>query len=381
MEPQGHVGGTVRTLRLNDTELGKLLDRLDQATINDAELHSANSHPYRVRALKVHFQYLGSATTVPFWVSGRRLSAKRVTFLHGGYVHVGTRCVAQLITSYGTWADVRATVTACRFLESNVHEVVAAFDSEINPAVYCPDAVETSVLLVEDSPMMAKLAQHYLERLDAKFEHVRDGDAAIRSARANRFDVILMDIELQGLNGMSATRELRQQGYTGAIIATTGLTSKESRQNCLAAGCDGFLPKPYTQDDLGNLLRSLRHEPLFSTLHDDPSMRELIRSFVADLPARVRAVESAVVADDVSQIEQVCRNLKGEGRAYGFDVITEVAGRIEAGLQRESGIRGVGDDIKELTKLCAQACAAIPTRMTVAPSCDAGLAEPSAVAP
>lgn len=77
----------------------------------------------------------------------------------------------------------------------------------------------------------------------------------------NPFDVILMDIEMPIMDCFIATRKLRDDGYTGTIIAVTALDSEDDRKKCLEAGCDDFIAKPIDKHEFIQLIRNhlIRH--------------------------------------------------------------------------------------------------------------------------
>jgi CheY-like chemotaxis protein len=280
----------------------------------------------------------------------------------------------QLITSYGTWNDVAGTVVRCRYLDGNVHEVVVQFDEEINPAVYCSDAVGSRVLLVDDDPSISRLTQFQLRQLNAHVDHVTGGEEALEKVNKESYDIVLMDMEMPGLSGFEAVKELRKRGYSGTVVATTGLTAAGDAERCVAAGCDKYLPKPYTRNDLSALLESLRQEPLFSTFHDHPEMKALVRTFVGELPLRLRALEEAVIKQDTAKLQYLCRCLKSEGTGYGFDVISETAARVESALLAGQTLSLLHKDVNTLVKLCMQARAAVRSGDSAeAPSAESAL--------
>ncbi|MDQ0466988.1 CheY-like chemotaxis protein [Caulobacter ginsengisoli] len=102
------------------------------------------------------------------------------------------------------------------------------------------------VLLAEDNPINALLARALLEREGCHVERVASGLECLAALSATSYDLVLMDLRMPGLNGMEATRELRQRGVITPIVALTADAFEDDRRACLAAGMDDFLVKPLT---------------------------------------------------------------------------------------------------------------------------------------
>jgi two-component system cell cycle response regulator DivK len=102
------------------------------------------------------------------------------------------------------------------------------------------------VLVVEDNPANMTLATFLLESVGHTVLTARDAEAGLTAARDQQPDLILMDIQLPGMDGLQATAQLKQDETTRSIpvIALTALAMKGDEARIRAAGCDGYIAKP-----------------------------------------------------------------------------------------------------------------------------------------
>jgi two-component system cell cycle response regulator DivK len=102
------------------------------------------------------------------------------------------------------------------------------------------------VLVVEDNPDNMRLAVFLLESAGHKVLSAADAEAGLMIARAEQPNLILMDIQLPGIDGLEAAARLKRDHATCAIpvIALTALAMKGDEERILAAGCDGYIAKP-----------------------------------------------------------------------------------------------------------------------------------------
>jgi CheY-like chemotaxis protein len=114
------------------------------------------------------------------------------------------------------------------------------------------------VLLAEDFEDARDLYRDYLEFSGFTVETAGNGRDAIALAIASQPDVILMDASMPVLDGWQATRELKENPATRHIpvLALTAHAFDDARQQALAVGCDGFIPKPCLPDDLVARIRA-----------------------------------------------------------------------------------------------------------------------------
>ena len=103
-----------------------------------------------------------------------------------------------------------------------------------------------TVLVVEDNPTNMKLAITLLEAAGHSVLTATDAEAGLTLARVERPNLILMDIQLPGIDGLEATAQLKRDEATRGIpvIALTALAMKGDEERIRAAGCDGYIAKP-----------------------------------------------------------------------------------------------------------------------------------------
>jgi CheY-like chemotaxis protein len=108
------------------------------------------------------------------------------------------------------------------------------------------------ILLAEDSPDIQLLLARLLRGAGAEVVVVNDGQAAIQALVANRerFDLVLMDMQMPILDGYVATTTAREAGIATPIIALTAHAAAGERERCLAAGCDDYATKPIRRTEL-----------------------------------------------------------------------------------------------------------------------------------
>ena len=108
-----------------------------------------------------------------------------------------------------------------------------------------------TILLVEDNPTNMTLAVHVLESAGHTVLTATDAEAGLTLARSLHPQLILMDIQLPGMDGLAATAQLKGDVATRSIpvIALTALAMKGDEERIRAAGCDGYIAKPLSYKD------------------------------------------------------------------------------------------------------------------------------------
>lgn len=346
----------VRTIRLDDDAIQELLKTLDEAVLPaDVQKRRAPRHVFRAKGCVLHTQSTNGGPPSTYLATTRDLSDSGLSFLHGAYLHTGNKCVIQMTTIHGMWQNVPGEIVRCDYVASGVHEVGVRFLKPIDASEFCAEALRCRVLIVDDNKAIIKFVELILSRLNAECDSATDGETAIELATSNVYDLILLDMEMPGISGFETVKRLRDKGYTGTVVAATGMDRPDDERACIEAGCNGYLPKPLAKEQLCGLLNSLRKEPLRSSLSNDSSMLPLIDEFVAALPKIVREIESALSDGKTDVLQAASRNLKADAGSFGFEPISAAAARVENALVEGKTLADIKAPIKTLVELCCQA--------------------------
>ncbi|MEO0468983.1 MAG: two-component regulator propeller domain-containing protein [Bacteroidota bacterium] len=124
-------------------------------------------------------------------------------------------------------------------------------------------AADLRILLAEDNPVNQKLALRMLNKLGYQAQLAPNGREAVKMARSQAFDLILMDVQMPELDGLGATREIRNASEISpqpVIIAMTANAMQGDKERCLAAGMNAYISKPFKKADLAEKLHTLQQQ-------------------------------------------------------------------------------------------------------------------------
>jgi len=211
------------------------------------------------------------------------------------------------------------------------------------------------VLLAEDTPANTVIAQAFLRRLGHTNRHAANGQEALDFLRHERFDLVLMDVEMPFMDGLEATRKLRA-GEAGElnryvpVLAMTAHALVSFREKCAEAGMSGFVPKPVSFRDLAEILAGQSASAELQTHQDAPRSRpdlvdlrtalgmlgghrelfdEVLDIFLADLPAKRQALAKAALQGDLIALRLAAHSFKSACASVGAVPASRAAGNLE----------------------------------------------------
>ncbi|MDH5256780.1 MAG: response regulator, partial [Gammaproteobacteria bacterium] len=148
------------------------------------------------------------------------------------------------------------------------------------------------ILIAEDTKDIQALVSFYLKQTSASITFANNGREAVQLATDNEYDLILMDMQMPELDGISATKELRDAGYRKPIIALTANVMREEREQYKASGLDDFIAKPIDKQQLYSVIYQhlTKNSRLAKMSKDEKSTRrfeinkKLAQRFISSLP-------------------------------------------------------------------------------------------------
>ncbi len=202
---------------------------------------------------------------------------------------------------------------------------------------YRDPAKSLRVLLAEDNPVNQKLATRLLEKRGHHVVVASNGREALSALEQGSYDLVLMDVQMPEMDGLEATRELREKekgtGCRQPVVAMTALVMKGDRERCLAAGMDGYLAKPIRPQELDEVLDA--HVPrLHAVTSSSPQLPiadnavdiddllarvdgdrvfllELVEIFRADYPKQIQTARKALAQKDAIGVKRAGHTLRG----------------------------------------------------------------------
>jgi CheY-like chemotaxis protein len=217
------------------------------------------------------------------------------------------------------------------------------------------------ILLAEDNLVNQKVAVHLLEKWGHTVVAVQNGEEALTATLHNDFDLVLMDVQMPGMDGFAATAAIRASEHERQthlpIVALTANAMQGDRERCLAAGMDAYLSKPLQAEELFAVIETLglgasEPEPSAAACQetvsvidwsaglavaegDEALLAELIQLFCADAPQRLRMLGQALAAGELASMAREAHTLKGAAAHIGARSLHRAAQDLEEAAKEQ----------------------------------------------
>ena len=214
-----------------------------------------------------------------------------------------------------------------------------------------------NILLAEDNPVNQKVAAKILEKRGHRVVVAPNGKKAIEALNKESFDLILMDIQMPEMDGIAATRKIRNSKSeirNLPIVAMTAHAMNGDRERYLEAGMDGYVVKPIIAKDLFMVVENLanqdkKKEPSVSSENhrlraqdvfdssralevvggDREAFEEIAGLLVENLPDDMAQIREGVAKNDANAVEKAAHNLRGAVGYFGAKRVFEAAYQLE----------------------------------------------------
>ncbi len=252
------------------------------------------------------------------------------------------------------------------------------------------------ILLVDDSVVIQKLLASLLE--NHNIETAGDGKAAVTIMKKERFDIVLMDVQMPEMDGFEATAAIRktEEGHRTPIIAMTASAATDDRDQCLAAGMDGYIGKPIQPDDLRRTIEQFTQSHSHSTSASsadesfsspgigassdvidlemarrqipggEQGVREMAQFLLDQCPTMMMEIQQALTARDGKRIQRAAHSLKGSTDIFGAKHVVGVARRIELAGKR-GNVNDASEAMPELREQVSQLRSALAVTAAAEP--------------
>jgi CheY-like chemotaxis protein len=176
------------------------------------------------------------------------------------------------------------------------------------------------ILLVDDSPELATLVRTYLSDTGWNLDVVDTGERAVSQATTERYDVVLMDIDLPGLDGATAAHAIRAADLARGVPPTPVIAMTAFDPDNSSASAPPAAP---AEDDAAVRI-------------EDPEIAPLVPQFIEHRKAEVVMYREAMADGELARIQASAHKMKGTGRGYGLDAISRIGGDLEVAAHEKN---------------------------------------------
>lgn len=214
------------------------------------------------------------------------------------------------------------------------------------------------VLVVEDNVLNQKMTRIMLTNNGFMASGVNSGTKAISFLQKNKVDLILMDIQIPGMDGYLTTRKIRESLHLPIpVIAITAHAFSGEKEKCIAAGMNGYLPKPFREQELMAAIAQCKTMPLIDlrflmeqTRGNINFIKDMIRTFIRQTPKDLQELEKAVAAGDGEKIYKIAHTFITSVGFFGLK--THIGEEL---LHMQKAKQATATQMEKVRQVCEQA--------------------------
>jgi two-component system sensor histidine kinase/response regulator len=216
------------------------------------------------------------------------------------------------------------------------------------------------ILIAEDSPVNRILLQAYLKNSPHALTFAEDGQQAVDLFVSGQYDLVLMDMLMPVMDGLTAVRAIRsferQKGRAPApIVALTANELPSDAEASQNAGCDAHLTKPISKQKMFSAIEQYGKEatpmkdlePISITMPE--GLEEIVPNYLNGRREEVPLLSELLAGCDFERIRILAHNMKGSGAPYGFPKLTEIGAAMEHAA-KEVNISELSEQLKSLAE-------------------------------
>ena len=213
--------------------------------------------------------------------------------------------------------------------------------------------LEGKVLVAEDNKDIRFIICTILDRIGLSTDEVTNGKQAIASIMSHHYDLILMDMNMPEMDGITATELLREQGMTTPIIGITANVDPNETKRYWDAGIDDYILKPLDIDSfhktLSTFLPHKEHE--YIDQMDKEIYEEFGDLFISSLKDAIQTMKVSIEHGDHEAVYRAAHDIKGQAKAYHYSELVEIAEKLESFAKQEK-ISLLRSTLNELQTQC-----------------------------
>jgi len=214
--------------------------------------------------------------------------SERLVHLLGGKLAVSSQ------PGKGTRFSFRLAGPGADLVDGNIELLTAPLQD-----YQLPDLNGLSVLVVDDREDICEIVRSYLEDAGATVYTTGEGQTALEFLKKKTVSVVVLDMQMPGMDGYATARALRQQGLSTPILALTANATKNDRDDCLEAGCNGYLSKPVDRGALIGQVWALAYTLHVLVVEDSPLAAHALKAMLESMGC---TVEMASTGEQMRQL-------------------------------------------------------------------------------